>query len=189
MKQNAINIIFAVTGDQYDVYEKLSRHIEGSYAGILSNDSSNVVELVKDQYNVIFTYNCVLVFLMILLFTLKSWSLSYDLAENDISNIVTANMCHVLICFVFQKITSSVEMKDTASSNLKVTYYSDCNDRPGHFVPTNKCDGLKVDSQITFQVTLNCCFIIFIQSRNHKYVLDNSRFILRKMTNGTLLYP
>lgn len=52
VKQNAINIIFAITSDQINIYKRLSDHIEGSYAGTLSNDSSNIVELVKDQYNV-----------------------------------------------------------------------------------------------------------------------------------------
>ena len=52
VKQNAINVIFAVTREQHNVYEKLSRHIEGSYAAVLSNDSSNIVDLVRDQYNV-----------------------------------------------------------------------------------------------------------------------------------------
>lgn len=52
MKQNAINVIFAVTAEQFGVYERLQKHIEGSTSGRLSNDSSNVVELVQDQYNV-----------------------------------------------------------------------------------------------------------------------------------------
>lgn len=45
-------MIFAVTQEQIKVYERLQQHIEGSSAGILSNNSENVVELVKDQYNV-----------------------------------------------------------------------------------------------------------------------------------------
>lgn len=52
MKENAINIIFAVTAEQIAVYERLGVHIEGASAGVLSADSSNVVELVKDQYSV-----------------------------------------------------------------------------------------------------------------------------------------
>ena len=50
-------------------------------------------------------------------------------------------------------------MRDTSSSSaVKVTYYSDCNNPKGGVVATNKCDGLKVDSQITFQVSL----IVFV---------------------------
>lgn len=35
-------------------------------------------------------------------------------------------------------------MKDTASSAVKVTYYSQCLNESGPLVQTNKCDGLKV---------------------------------------------
>ncbi|GBP10850.1 Integrin beta-PS [Eumeta japonica] len=51
VKEHSINLIFAVTSEQIGVYEELSKHIEGSSWGKLSNDSSNVVDLVKDQYN------------------------------------------------------------------------------------------------------------------------------------------
>ncbi|XP_017782378.1 PREDICTED: integrin beta-PS-like [Nicrophorus vespilloides] len=50
VKQNAINVIFAVTEEQISVYNKLKEHIEGASSGQLSNDSSNIVDLVKDQY-------------------------------------------------------------------------------------------------------------------------------------------
>lgn len=52
VKQNAINVIFAVTNQQHDVYAKLSKHVEGSSSAVLDEDSSNVVELVKDEYSV-----------------------------------------------------------------------------------------------------------------------------------------
>lgn len=52
VKENAINIIFAVTQSQHEVYRELSKHIEGSSSAVLSDDSSNVVELVRDEYNV-----------------------------------------------------------------------------------------------------------------------------------------
>lgn len=55
VKQNAINVIFAVTSSQSKVYEKLSKHVEGSSSAILSEDSSNVVELVRDEYSVSIT--------------------------------------------------------------------------------------------------------------------------------------
>lgn len=55
VKQNSINIIFAVTASQHSVYEKLSQHIEGSSSAILSNDSSNVVDLVREEYSVSLT--------------------------------------------------------------------------------------------------------------------------------------
>jgi integrin beta 1 len=52
VKQQAINIIFAVTEKQFEIYKKLSELIEGSSSAVLSNDSSNIVELVRDEYNV-----------------------------------------------------------------------------------------------------------------------------------------
>lgn len=54
VKQNAINVIFAVTQQQHEVYEKLSAHVEGSSSAVLSTDSSNVVDLVKEEYAVRF---------------------------------------------------------------------------------------------------------------------------------------
>lgn len=50
--ENSINVIFAVTQQQHEVYNKLSAHIQGSSSAVLSNDSSNVVELVEQEYDV-----------------------------------------------------------------------------------------------------------------------------------------
>lgn len=57
-RKHAINLIFAVTREQISVYEELSRHIEGSSSGVLSDDSSNVVDLVREQYNVSTALSC-----------------------------------------------------------------------------------------------------------------------------------
>ncbi|MCL4127518.1 UNVERIFIED_CONTAM: hypothetical protein GTU68_027418 [Idotea baltica] len=51
VKEENINIIFAVTSEQSAVYKKLSYMIEGSSAGELAANSSNIVRLVKDEYN------------------------------------------------------------------------------------------------------------------------------------------
>jgi integrin beta 1 len=53
VKKNAINVIFAVTADKISIYEQLSKHIEGSSCGKLSSDSSNVVDLITEQYQAI----------------------------------------------------------------------------------------------------------------------------------------
>ncbi|XP_050418203.1 integrin beta-1 isoform X1 [Patella vulgata] len=45
-----VNVIFAVTKDQKPVYDKLSDMIEGSIAGELENDSSNIVALIRSNY-------------------------------------------------------------------------------------------------------------------------------------------
>lgn len=52
VKEHSINVIFAVTKEVIDLYTQLSKHIEGSYPGELSSNSENVVELVKQQYEV-----------------------------------------------------------------------------------------------------------------------------------------
>ncbi|KAK2720272.1 hypothetical protein QYM36_004226 [Artemia franciscana] len=98
VKENSINLIFAVTADQLPVYEQLSNQVEGAFAGKLDQDSSNVVELVKEQYD---------------------------------------------------KISSFVELKDNATSHVRVTYFSSCLSG-GAPVQTNKCDGLKVGTVVNF---------------------------------------
>ena len=54
VKENSVNLIFAVTEEQFRVYNLLKENIEGSSAGTLTNDSSNIVQLVKEQYQVTF---------------------------------------------------------------------------------------------------------------------------------------
>lgn len=45
-------------------------------------------------------------------------------------------------------------MKDTASSSIKVTYWSSCLDKNGPLKQTNKCDGLKVGTVVNFQAEI-----------------------------------
>merc|ERR1719336_2623645 len=42
VKENSVNLIFAVTDDELHIYEQLSAAVEGSSMGKLSNDSGNV---------------------------------------------------------------------------------------------------------------------------------------------------
>jgi len=98
VKENSVNLIFAVTEEQLHVYNLLSGAVQGSTYGKLSADSSNVVQLVKAQY---------------------------------------------------EAITSSIEMKDNATGNVKVTYFSSCVGN-GPLMQTNKCSGLKVGTQVMF---------------------------------------
>ena len=53
VKENSVNLIFAVTEEQFGVYDLLQQNIEGSSVGTLSADSSNIVQLVKAQYEAI----------------------------------------------------------------------------------------------------------------------------------------
>ena len=50
--ENNINVIFAVTHERIGTYEKLKPFIEGSVVGELADDSANVVDLVKENYEV-----------------------------------------------------------------------------------------------------------------------------------------
>lgn len=50
--ENQIHVIFAATAQHSHVYMQLSNLIEGSSSGILLDDSSNVVELIKEGYSV-----------------------------------------------------------------------------------------------------------------------------------------
>lgn len=59
VQENSINIIFAVTEQQIGVYNRLAERTEGAFSAVLSNDSSNVVDLVKEQYNVGYLCVCV----------------------------------------------------------------------------------------------------------------------------------
>ena len=91
----------------FQVYNLLKENIEGSSAGTLSADSSNIVELVQEQY---------------------------------------------------RAITSSIEMKDNATSNVRITYFSNCNpDDPSAPVKqTSICNELKVNSKVMFTGKLSC---------------------------------
>lgn len=49
-KEKNVNIIFAVTNDQKNIYDQLKPIIAGSETGVLASDSQNVVKLVRDNY-------------------------------------------------------------------------------------------------------------------------------------------
>ncbi|KAK8781903.1 hypothetical protein V5799_016756 [Amblyomma americanum] len=50
VQQSKINLIFAVPEKAFHVYDTLSQFIDGSSVGTLVGDSSNIVQLVRDQY-------------------------------------------------------------------------------------------------------------------------------------------
>lgn len=50
MRKHKVNIIFAVTGSKLETYRELSKLIEGSSTALLKSDSSNVVDLIKEEY-------------------------------------------------------------------------------------------------------------------------------------------
>lgn len=101
VQENHVNIIFAVTASQFDIYKQLTPLVEGSSAGMLMNDSSNVVELIKAEY---------------------------------------------------AKITSAIELKDNATQNVKISYYSACMGQKRE--ETNICKGLKVGSTVNFDAVI-----------------------------------
>ena len=69
LRQKSVSIIFAVTKDQFHIYEKLAQIIESASTGELAQDSSNIVDLIEDNYNVGCTAisMCVLAFLFFFL--------------------------------------------------------------------------------------------------------------------------
>jgi len=51
-----VNLIFAIPKnktEEYAAYEQLADHIEGSSHATLSGNCSNIVEIIKDNYQVI----------------------------------------------------------------------------------------------------------------------------------------
>lgn len=48
--ESKVNIIFATPEESIDVYKQLSEHIPGSTTALLRNDSSNIVELIRDNF-------------------------------------------------------------------------------------------------------------------------------------------
>lgn len=63
-KDNSINLIFAVTSDQVGVYNKLVEYIDGATVGELAGDSSNIVNLIGEQYQVLLYFLIILLFMM-----------------------------------------------------------------------------------------------------------------------------
>ena len=57
IREKSVNLIFAVTEEQLNIYNKLSKYIEGSEATKLANDSSNIVTVIKNNYQVQFYCN------------------------------------------------------------------------------------------------------------------------------------
>ncbi|TRY74801.1 hypothetical protein TCAL_07115 [Tigriopus californicus] len=54
-KNYSVSMIWAVTADKFQLYDMLSTMVEGSTAGQISTDSSNIVKLVRAQYEKITT--------------------------------------------------------------------------------------------------------------------------------------
>ena len=50
VKEKSVNVIWAVTSDKLHLYSGLKNLVEGSLVGELKSDSSNIVELVRQQY-------------------------------------------------------------------------------------------------------------------------------------------
>ena len=50
VRKHKVNIIFAVTASKLETYKELSKLIEGSSTALLKQDSSNIVDLIKEEY-------------------------------------------------------------------------------------------------------------------------------------------
>jgi len=52
ISEKKVNVIFIVPEKQVDLYTRLSENILGSNVSQLASDSSNVIDLVKENYDV-----------------------------------------------------------------------------------------------------------------------------------------
>ncbi|KAJ8985291.1 hypothetical protein NQ317_007078 [Molorchus minor] len=50
IRKKSINAIFAVTNSTISIYRELAKSIEGASVGVLEGDSSNIVDLIVEQY-------------------------------------------------------------------------------------------------------------------------------------------
>ena len=60
-RENNVNIIWAVTSAHINLYSRLTEVVSASVAGMISDDSSNVVELIQvhfEQLWWVFTGHC-----------------------------------------------------------------------------------------------------------------------------------
>lgn len=54
----------------------------------------------------------------------------------------------------YQQISSTVEMKDNATSTVNIKYYSKCLNNSGDEKQTNKCGKIKVGDVVTFKIEI-----------------------------------
>lgn len=52
MAENSMNVIFTVPRQVYDTYLDLKKRLQGSHIGIWTENSDNIVQLIRHQYNV-----------------------------------------------------------------------------------------------------------------------------------------
>ena len=52
LSEKNVNIIFAVTQSQLTLYQTLTELIDGAVVGELNQDSSNIVKLIRQNYEV-----------------------------------------------------------------------------------------------------------------------------------------
>ena len=52
-KEKKVSVIWAVTQKQFGLYRELAELVEGSLVGVVTSDSSNIVELIQQQYQAI----------------------------------------------------------------------------------------------------------------------------------------
>lgn len=53
VKEKSISVIWAVTSEKVNLYEGLRKLVKGSLVGVLTSNSSNIVELIRQQYQAI----------------------------------------------------------------------------------------------------------------------------------------
>ena len=48
--EKKVSVIWAVTKEKYGLYRNLARSVDGSLVGVVTSDSSNIVDLIRKQY-------------------------------------------------------------------------------------------------------------------------------------------
>ncbi|XP_038076303.1 integrin beta-1-B-like [Patiria miniata] len=136
MQENSIIPIFAVTYTEFGIYSNLTQYIEAATAGILAVDSSNVVDLVKENYNKITS--------------------KVEVVDNAPENITVAYTAHCLRGQVLpgSRECSGLKLGDTVNFTLSVTATSCSEQRIQTF--TVRPIGFNEDLVVTVEVVCEC---------------------------------
>ena len=117
VKENSVNVIFAVTEEQFDVYNLLQANVEGSSAGRFF---LKILFLQIEDEDQIPSPRCLDT--QILRLRSKSRSKINCISHSVIKGTLSADSSNIvqLVKAQYQAITSSIEMKDNSTGSVKV---------------------------------------------------------------------
>lgn len=126
---NSINMIFVVPPSVSAVYKALQSRLIGASLGELSNDSSNIVHIIKEQYDV---------------------SVAKLFKNRDITLTKFVSLT--------KKISSEVKLAYKSTEGVEVTFSSACQ-KEGNPIKTNDCKGIKPGTEVEFDVTITVNYL------------------------------